>query len=686
MASLRAQISGEAEEPAPQSEVHRIDEPAERTGEGDTQASRGLGVLAFATVMSAFWAGAASAYLWGYFGLLGLSRLDPQLLSFAAMVTFMPPLLFIASAFAFARAQTLSDTARHLASVADRLTAADETAVQSSQRLGRAVRRELDALSSGLDGAFGRMRALETALEDRVAQLEDASARAGVKAENIAQRLRTERDAIEELANRLDEVSARAAELLAGRSAQLKAMIEAAGGELKAAGQTLDGQVAQFREAAERAANAPQSAAVELDRQTKQIEASGEAAAARAEFVLARQERQRAAMGELLTRLNEEAEAFQYVLESQHQAAEKAAAALTRETRSIDEITEQGLRRLETAMVTSTARSAELASGFTRDAETVKETADVAAAGIAKLVESLREAATSTQALFADSTANARHRSLEFVGDAMAQCDQLLRAAASVAEEAEKARAVLGRAAEDTQRYIVTLPGIAAQEAQRVRDTLRSETEQMLDISARAITTLQARSKSRAAEEQGASAKTEPSAPDRPAEGLRGLARRITGASRRVEDRSLDRARGSYQLSAVLAAADAGAKTGLKPSSAAALAALQSALADLAGDLDELAGETANPALWRRYLDGDRGVFARRLAASIGPDSVNRIAALYRDNPRFHEAADAYIAEFEGMLARAREGDRDGLLASTLLTADTGKIYLAIAYALGRLE
>ena len=219
-----------------------------------------------------------------------------------------------------------------------------------------------------------------------------------------------------------------------------------------------------------------------------------------------------------------------------------------------------------------------------------------------------------------------------------------------------------------------------------MRDTLRSETEQMLDISARAISTLQARTKGRATEDPIGPAKTELNAPDQPAEGLRGLARRITGAGRRAEERSPERPKGSYQLSAILAAADAGAKAGAKPSSTAALAALQSALADLAGDLDELAGETANPALWRRYLDGDRGVFARRLAASIGPDSVNRIAALYRDNPRFHELADTYIAEFEGMLGRAREGDRDGFLASTLLTADTGKIYLAIAYALGRLE
>src|SRR5262249_27191062 len=137
----------------------------------------------------------------------------------------------------------------------------------------------------------------------------------------------------------------------------------------------------------------------------------------------------------------------------------------------------------------------QLAASFSRDADRVKETVENATVSIGRLVDGLREAAASAQALIAESTADAKLRSKDFVGEAMGQCDLLLRAAASVAAEAEKARATLARAAEDTQRHMLALPGVAAQEAERVREALRSETEQMLDISARTLATLQTRTK-----------------------------------------------------------------------------------------------------------------------------------------------------------------------------------------------
>jgi hypothetical protein len=696
MAGLKAQFSGGPDSAGRDPDEARLAEalkerpsaPKPRDVEGTPKVRLST---VFAVVVAALWAGAASAFLAGYFRaqtLAGLATWDIQFLSFAVIVTFLPPLLFIAAGYAVARAQTMQENAIRLAMVSERLTTADESAAGNAQRLGRTVRRELDAMSAGLDAVFGRLRALETALEDRVAQLEDASARAGVKAESIAQRLETEREGIEQLTRRMDEVSSRAAEMLAGRAAQLKTMLESAGGEIRAAGASLETQATQFREAVETAAAVPRDTALELDRQAKQIESAADTAVARAEFVLARQERQRTAMAELLAQLKEDAAKFDVAVEAHCATASRTALVLSAEAKKLDEIADDGLRRIDAAMANAEARTSHLSAGFGREAERVKETADSAATSFARVVEGLREAAESARVLIAETTSDSQRRSKDFVGEAMGQCDQLLRAASSVAEQAEKARAILAKAAEDAERHIVSLPGIAQQEAAHVREAMRQETELMLDMSARTLATLQARVQKRGAipvfEEQRPAAEQAETSPEPTSEGLRGLARRITGSSppKRKAD---ERPKSSYQWADVLAAAEKGdAKPGLK--SNATMSSLQASLAELAIDLEVLANETSDPALWRRWIEGDKTVFARQLAASIGPDSVNRIAALYRDNPRFHDAADAYLEDFEGMLKRTRGNDPDGVLANSILTSDTGKIYLAIAYALGRLD
>lgn len=640
------------------------------------------GGIVFALTLSAFWIGAAGAYLWGYFGPQGLLALGPHILAFVAVATFLPPFLFVACAMALSRASAMARSAERLAAASENLTAVDDTAVHGTQRVGRAVRRELDALNAGLDGAFTRMRALETALEDRVAQLEEAGARAGVKADVIATRLREEREHIEDLAGVLEEGVNRASETFAGRVAQLKAMIEATSGELKSASQTLDVQSALFREAAEKAAAAPQNAAVELDRQAKRIETAADGAVARAEFVLARQERQRTAMNELLNKLKEESGTFETALENQRSAIERAAQMLASESTRLDELAEQGLRRVDAAMANAGPRTMQLSASFSREADRLKESAEAAATTVSRLTDSLREASASAQALIAESTADAKRRAKDFVGEAMGECDRLLHAAATVAEEAEKARAAMAKAASEAEQHIMSIPNVAAQEAERMRETMRSETEQMLETTSRTLATLHARNQTRHAlpGPEGESA-GEVERPD----SLRKLAKRITGPKRRGDDKQ----KANFELSAVLAAADVSdvkLHAGLKANASMALAALEAALADLAIDLGPITGDSSDPALWRRYLDGDRGAFARKLAQAIGPDIVDRIAGLYRDDTKFRESANAYLKEFEILLSHAKDGDNDGLLASSLLTSDTGKIYLTVAYALGRLD
>jgi hypothetical protein len=373
---------------------------------------------------------------------------------------------------------------------------------------------------------------------------------------------------------------------------------------------------------------------------------------------------------------------------------EQAITGVSGETQKFEAAAGDAGRHLNLLMADAVHHTSQLSTTFIQEAERLKEAGENANTVLAALASALKDAGLGAQTLISETAGQAKQDARLLVGDAMAECEKLLRASGEMNAEAGRLRNLLTETTRDLESHLSSLPGMAEDEARKIRQTMAAEIQQLLDMSARTMSTIHARSASKALSPESAAPTR--SAPEAEPEGLKGLARRLT--TRRSDKRPAESK--GWEMKTLLAAAEqegdeirltptgassAAQGSGMGINTAATVGALQLALADMAINLSALDSAQPGDEEWKRYLSGDRVVFARRLADAIDESAVDRITNLYRDDKSFHDAADAYLTEFENMLARAREGDGGGLLTSTLLSADTGKVYLAIAYALGRL-
>jgi hypothetical protein len=394
----------------------------------------------------------------------------------------------------------------------------------------------------------------------------------------------------------------------------------------------------------------------------------------------------------LAQRLQEENQNFEAVLTKQRNQLEQAITGVSGETQKFEAAAGDAGRHLNLLMADAVHHTTQLTNAFVQEAERLKEAGENANTVLAALAAALTDAGLGAQTLISETAGQAKQDARLLVGEAMAECEKLLRASGEMNAEAGRMRNLLTETTRDLETHLGSLPGMAEDEARKIRQTMAAEIQQLLDMSARTMSTIHARSASRAPPESAAPMKSAEAEP----EGLKGLARRLTA---RKSDKRPAESKG-WEMKTLLAAAEqdgdeirltppgassATQGSGMGINTAATVGALQLALADMAINLSALDSAQPGDEEWKRYLSGDRVVFARRLADAIDESAVDRISNLYRDDKSFHDAADAYLAEFENMLVRAREGDGGGLLTSTLLSADTGKVYLAIAYALGRL-
>ena len=109
---------------------------------------------------------------------------------------------------------------------------------------------------------------------------------------------------------------------------------------------------------------------------------------------------------------------------------------------------------------------------------------------------------------------------------------------------------------------------------------------------------------------------------------------------------------------------------------------LNSLSVDLARTLDQ----DKHAELWERYKKGERNVFTRRLYSLRSQKLFEEIVKRHRQETEFRSDVDRYIKDFERLLDEVSENDRDNMMVDTYLSSETGKVYLMLAHASGRIK
>jgi len=87
---------------------------------------------------------------------------------------------------------------------------------------------------------------------------------------------------------------------------------------------------------------------------------------------------------------------------------------------------------------------------------------------------------------------------------------------------------------------------------------------------------------------------------------------------------------------------------------------------------------------WQRFNRGEKGVFVRKLLGFREKAKLAAIRGRYQEDTQFRDYVSNYMNQFEGLLQNAKKRDHQGVLGTTFLASDIGKVYMLLSQALGR--
>jgi DNA anti-recombination protein RmuC len=102
-------------------------------------------------------------------------------------------------------------------------------------------------------------------------------------------------------------------------------------------------------------------------------------------------------------------------------------------------------------------------------------------------------------------------------------------------------------------------------------------------------------------------------------------------------------------------------------------------------EIASLIDNAAAVEMWDRWRRGDTGAVSRRLYTEAGQQAFDELRRRFRADPQFRETTTRYMQEFERLLAKIGQNDRDGAQWRAYLLSNTGKVYTILAHASGKL-
>jgi hypothetical protein len=166
--------------------------------------------------------------------------------------------------------------------------------------------------------------------------------------------------------------------------------------------------------------------------------------------------------------------------------------------------------------------------------------------------------------------------------------------------------------------------------------------------------------------------------------------RRGSGGQGQVEFRQPERRREGWSVGDLLTNADAPGYPPQRPDPYAPRAPRPQAAGGGQGlRLDEIAraiDHRTAAEVWQRFRAGERGVLGRHLYSLDGQATFDEISQRYDRDGDFRATVDRYIGDFERLLREAEQNDPEGRVIQNYMTSETGRVYLLLAHASGRLR